>query len=261
MSDTIPSKILNSKKYGNVCPDTVQRIWDECSLKYKKSKDAERAVRETLHGITGAFLTPSERTACENALRALSETGDEAYLEKVLSTHSSTRERLPLSSMDSLIAELGITSETSVLDLACGIHPIFLASRGINVVGTDISGDAVQLINFAGSLFGQPCRAVCKDLLCGNAIPDGQFDFALLFKVLPLLERQKKGSSESILKSLPARRIIVSFPTKTLSGRNVGMESHYTEWMNEHIPDGKRISASYTTRNEIYFTLETEADP
>ena len=67
----LTEKLLQSKKYGGVCPDTVRRVVRECAAKYKKEKDVEKAAREHLHGVTSAFMTESEcRKACiaaENA--------------------------------------------------------------------------------------------------------------------------------------------------------------------------------------------------
>ena len=68
-TDTL-EKLLQSKKYRDVCPDTVRRIWEECAAKYKKPKDADKAAREALHGITGAFLTPAEANQCAWAMQA-----------------------------------------------------------------------------------------------------------------------------------------------------------------------------------------------
>ena len=41
-------KLLQSKKYRDICPDTVRRVWSECARRYKKPKDAEKAAREIL---------------------------------------------------------------------------------------------------------------------------------------------------------------------------------------------------------------------
>ena len=60
MNSDLLDKLLQSKKYRDVCPATVRRVWDECAAKYKKPKEIDRAAREALHGVTGAFLTPAE---------------------------------------------------------------------------------------------------------------------------------------------------------------------------------------------------------
>lgn len=253
MSNDYLEKLLQSKKYRDVCPDTVRRVWDECTAKYKKPKDVDKAAREALHGITGAFLTPAEVRECAWAMQAWRAGGQtDAQLENILNKHASTRERLPLADMDALYARIfDITGKPGrVLDLACGINPIYLGARGVTVTGADISGAAVKLINS----FGAPCNAVCADLLCG--IPKGRYDLALLFKVLPLLERQRAGSAMAVMQSVNAAYIVASFPTRTLGGRNVGMAAHYADWMAAHLPDGRAVAGQFETENELFYILK-----
>lgn len=257
MNNMVPEKIIRSKKYAGVCSDTVQRVWIECSAKYKKPADIEHAVREALHGITGAFMTPKDRRACLKNLLNWRETSNDADLEAALSYHASTRERMPLSSADAVFARLfeGLPANFSVLDLACGIDPIYLAARGIRAYGMDISGDAVDLINEVGGQ-GMPCSAVCADLICDPELPDTQFDVVLLFKVLPLLERQRKDSARALLHRIRSPRIVVSFPTRSLGGRSVGMEAHYSQWMESNIPEERVCVSSFTSDNELFYILD-----
>ena len=60
MSSELLDKLLRSRYYRDVCPDTVRRIWEDCLTRYRKPKEAEKAAREALHGITGAFMTAQE---------------------------------------------------------------------------------------------------------------------------------------------------------------------------------------------------------
>ncbi len=258
MNDPMLEKLLASKKYRQVCPDTVRRIWAECQGKYKKPKDAERAAREALHGITGAFLTVDESRRCAEAMRAWADSRADADLERMLDRHASTRERLPLARMDAAYDRIfQLTGRPgSALDLACGINPLYLGARGIPTLGVDISGEAAGIINAFHRICGVPVSAICADLLCEGAIPERRFDAALLFKVLPLLERQRPGAAMDTLRVLDAKYLIVSFPTRSLSGRNVGMEAHYSEWMEGHLPPNRTIAARFEAENELFYILE-----
>ena len=96
---------------------------------------------------------------------------------------------------------------------------------------------------------------------CGNAenessIPEERFDVCLLFKILPLLDRQKAGSADRVLKEIDAENIVVSFPTRTLGGRNVGMEENYSAWMETHLPERYETAHRFTTENELYYILK-----
>lgn len=258
MRDDLLGKLLASRKYREVCPDTVRRIWNACEGKYKKPKDVDRAVREALHGITAAFMTPEESTQLGYDMHTWYCDKTDTGLERMLSRHASTRERLPLSEMDALYGRIfEITGRPrSVLDLACGINPLYLGARGIQTVGVDISGSAVEAVNRFGQVYGLPVRAVCADLLCPGAIPDGQYDVALLFKLLPLLERQRATSAMDVMRALNAKWLVVSFPTRTLGGRNVGMAGHYSDWMSAHIPSGRAVADHFETSNELFYLLK-----
>lgn len=259
MNEPMLEKLLNAKKYQDVCPDTVRRVWAECREKYKRPKEAERAAREALHGITGAFLTPGEAKRCADALREWAAQGrDDADLERILAHHASTRERLPLSRMDALYEKIFAIAgrPESVLDLACGLNPLYLGAREIRTVGLDISGQSVNLVNTCAERCGAPVRAVCADLLCEGAIPEERFDLALLFKVLPLLERQRAGSAAAVMSRANARALAVSFPTRTLGGRDVGMERHYAEWMEARVPEGFAIAGRFADGNELFYILK-----
>ena len=74
-SQALFDRLLQSKKYGAVCRDTLQRVAEECSARHKKPKEAEKAAKEKLHGITGAFLTPAESKRLYGRVEEL-QTGD-----------------------------------------------------------------------------------------------------------------------------------------------------------------------------------------
>ena len=95
-------KLLASKNCRDLCPDTVRRVWDECRGRYNKAKDAEKAAREALHGISGAFMTPGEARQLARDMLEWRDDRTDAALEKMLTRHASTRERLPLTDMDAL---------------------------------------------------------------------------------------------------------------------------------------------------------------
>ena len=262
-SNPLLDKLLQSKNCRDLCPDTVRRVWAECERRYKKPKDAEKAAREALHGISGAFMTPGEARQLAYDMQDWHIKHTDVGLEKMLSRHASTRERLPVSDMDALYARIfEVTGRPrSVLDLACGIHPLYLGARGIKATGVDISGLAVDAVNRFGEVYGMPVSAVCADVLCPGAIPAERFDLSLLLKLLPLLERQKTGAALDAMRAVNADWLVVSFPTRTLGGRNVGMAAQYSDWMGSHIPPGRTVAASFETSNELFFILGREARP
>lgn len=259
MNEELVSKLLNSKKYRDVCPDTIRRVLCACEERYKKPKDVERAAREALHGVTGAFLTPNEAALCLKDMRLWAAQGrGDALLEAAMSRHASTRERLPLARADETCARIfeATGRPETVLDLACGLNPLYLGARGIPTVGVDVSGEAVRAVNACREECALPVSAVCADLLCDGAIPQERFHLALLFKVLPLLERQQRGAAMETMRRVNARFLAVSFPTRTLGGRNVGMAENYAAWMEAHLPENRAIAARISTENELFYILK-----
>ena len=248
MKDAILEKLLSAKKYADVCPDTLKRVADECAQKYKKLKDAEKAAKEELHGITGAFMD----AALIKQARQLLEDGD---IEGALKLHSSTRERMPL---DEFYTELfkHTGKPESVLDIACGLNPIFLGSLGIKTTGVDIGGAQIKLINEWAEMSGAPVECHVGDALCEGFIPEGEWELALIMKLLPVLETQKKGSAKKLLESLNVKNVAVTFPTRTLGGRKVGMEQHYTEWFEGIIPECFTVKDRYICNFELVYILE-----
>lgn len=215
-----------SGKYKDVCPDTVARLEVQAAARYKSAKEADKAVKTALHQITGAFMTPDE---LKRARRLLADEAMEphAALMETLKLHASTRERL--THIDAFYGALfdGLTA-TSVLDLACGLNPLYLGAKGYSVRGVDISGGCVSLVNDWAAARGWDVSAECRDLLCDPPLP--QTDVVLAMKLLPVLEQQEKGAAMKLLRRVPAAEIIVTFPLKTLGGRSVGMEKNYSEW-------------------------------
>jgi len=250
MSNELFEKLSTNKKYRDVCPDTIRRVIAECEGRYKKAKDMDKAVREKLHGITSAFMNEQEY---KKALALAGEFCPEK-LEELLACHASTRERLPLAAMDALyerIFEVTGVPET-LLDLACGINPVYFLGKypEVQVTGADISGQSVNIITRCGG------RALHNDLLCVDLIPSERYDVVLLFKILPLLDRQRSGAAMDVLSAVNAKYIVTSFPTRTLGGRNVGMEENYSAWMEAHLPERYETAHRFTTENELYYILK-----
>ena len=257
MNSDLLDKLLSSKKYRDLCPDTVRRVWAECEGRYRKAKDVDKAAREALHGITGAFMTPAEASQLAYDMQAWFVSKTDLGLERMLSRHASTRERLPLSHLDETFDRVFVVTgrPRSVLDLACGINPIYLGARGIPTTGVDIAGSAVEAVNRFHEVYGMPVGAACADLLCPGSIPRNRFDVALLFKLLPLLERQRTGAAIQVMEAINAEWLVVSYPTRTMGGRNVGMADHYAAWMEGHIPPGRTVAQQIETPGELFYIL------
>ncbi|MDR1263747.1 MAG: hypothetical protein LBK46_09715, partial [Oscillospiraceae bacterium] len=94
-----------SAKYASVYAPCVERVFEEERRKHKNARDCERAVRNRLYQITGAYA-PSGSAArvfergMDEQLDLLCEVDDGAsaleWCAHFLAAHASTRERLPV---------------------------------------------------------------------------------------------------------------------------------------------------------------------
>ncbi len=242
-------------KYIGVCPDTVARLETQAAGRYRSAKEADKAVKTALHQITGAFMTPDELKRARRLL-AGSDAEPEQALRETLRLHASTRERLP--NIGAFYeALLGPLNARVVLDLACGLNPLYLGSIGYAVRGVDISGGCVSLINDWAAARGWDVSAECRDLLCDPPLPEA--DAALAMKLLPVLEQQQKGAAMKLLERIPAPVVAVTFPLKTLGGRSVGMESHYSDWFEAEARAGFDILRRETLFGELCYIVRRRA--
>lgn len=244
------SEIAISKKYKDVCPDTVRRVFETERAKYKSEKEADKAAKAHLHQITGAFMTADEMKQADRLLRAYRE-GDSEAFAKTLRLHSSTRERLE--GAEALYSRIltAAGNPKSVLDLACGLNPLILGNMGLTVRGVDISGGCVRLVNEWAQVMEWDVQAECRDLLCEPKLEKA--DMALMMKLLPVLEQQKKGSAMKLVASVPSEKICVTFPMRTLGGRKVGMEQHYSQWFEGNLPEGIEIYERFVEADELCY--------
>ena len=242
-----------SAKYKDVCPDTVSRLYAEELSKRKNAKEAEKALKTALHQITGAFMTGDE---LKRARKLLASADEDAALFETLKLHASTRERFEHidAFYDALLSPI---APKTLLDLACGLNPLYLGHRGYAVRGLDVSGGCVQLINDWALRRGWDVSAQCRDLLCAPALPET--DAALMMKLLPVLEQQKKGAAMELLTSIPAPVLIVTFPLKTLGGRSVGMEKHYSDWFEQSAAQAFNIERRDVLFGELCYTVRRKA--
>lgn len=248
------SDILSSKKYSDICPDTVRNTFLEKTKRHDKLKEADKAARAHLHAITGAFISPDE---VKNAQKAIGEwlAGDEEAFHRAMLYHSSTRERMEIA--ESLYARAFSACEKveTILDLACGINPIFLGKMGYtNVLGLDIHAGCARLVNTCAEFFSWKTRARAQDLILNP--PEEEADITLMMKLLPVLETQKTGAAGALLEKVKSRYMLVTFPTQTLGGKKVGMEKHYTEWFESKIPAHLKVLDRFILGNELGYTLE-----
>ncbi len=233
--------LAQSRHYSDVCEDTLLRVARWSAARHPSSKRALKAAKRKLHQITGAYITRANLKWIEQRVGRL---GDSPQATRdtcraILAAHASTRERLPhlREFYRTLFEKTGPVRR--ILDLACGLNPFSLPwmdlEPGVEYTAVDIDAGLMR----AASVFlrrmseqsSLSASAVCADAM---ALPPSlEADLVLVLKALPCFERQEKGMSLRLLAELRAALILVSFPTRSLGGRDRGMRGHYREFILE----------------------------
>lgn len=185
-------------------------------------------------------------------------------LTKILQTHASTRERMPFYAKlyASIFHHTG--NPETILDLGCGINPFsfsFMQLKNMKYFACDVNIEEVELVDdyfkylhkrnkhFSGkaeildTLHWVKLRQLVKAEIC------------FLFKMTDVLDQGKGHQrSEEVIKNVPAKFVIVSFPTKTMSGRPMNFPRRtWIELM------AKRLGYQYKTLEflgEIFYLID-----
>lgn len=231
--DELVTAVLATSKYHALSPDLVRRVGAEELGKRPRLKEAIKATKNKLHQIGGAYFTAAiDYDAALARIEEAQHRGAEAQraaLVEVMRLHTSTRERLPL--LDTFYTTMlaGLPPINSVLDLACGLNPLAWPwmpfGPDTTYTAVDIYADMMAFLGQFMTLAGIRGEARVADV--GEPVAFAAVDLALLLKTLPVLAQVDKTAVPRLLDSLQAHYLLISFPAKSLGGRNKGMVENY----------------------------------
>jgi len=219
-------------KYRQVHPALIQRIGAAELSKGRSLKQATKATKNKLHQVGGAYL--QSRVDYPAWLEKLEKArGDRQTLQsicrEVMALHASTRERLPIleTFYQRIFSEL--LPIHSVLDLACGLNPLALPwmplAENARYQAYDIYTNMMTFVGHFMDLLAVSGEAQACDVL--GELPGGRYDLALLLKTLPCLEQIEKDVGTRLLETIDTAYLLVSFPVRSLGGRDKGMAENY----------------------------------
>jgi len=256
----ITDVILKSKKYSNVDKSVIERITTEAFPKYNRQKDIIKAVKKELHIIHESFLQAGNHAKTDIILDNYS--GDDIKKDKktalkLMALHTSTRERLGQETEIYELISRYVKAEDNIIDIGCGFNPFalpFYTKLPKDYIAYDIDSLTVRALNTYFRLAGLPYRSE----LCDAAVqtPKEQAGILLMLKLFPVLERQKKGRAFEMIKELDCCVSIVSFPLKSTSGKEKGMEVFYAEQFENGLPPSFFINEKVKFSSEIFYILK-----
>ncbi|MBI4980425.1 hypothetical protein HZC30_02605 [Candidatus Woesearchaeota archaeon] len=184
-------------------------------------------------------------------------------VHKVLSSHSSTKERASFYS--ELYPRLfSITGKpTIVIDLGCGVNPFsveLMELQRLKYYAYDISEKEVKLLNRFFSVkqtenknfVGKAEVMDVSKVELVKKLPSA--DICFMFKLTDILDRGKgHKKTEEVLKAVPSKWLVISFPTLTMSGKPMtAPRRRWMEWL------CKRLGYKYQIlefENELFYVV------
>ena len=229
--DDLLAALQASANYRHVSPDLIRRVGEQELAKRRNLKTAIKSTKDKLHQVGGAFLAPEMPYARWLADLQTAATPAElrATCRAIMMHHASMRERLPFIEdfYAAIFAELPPIA--SVLDLACGLHPLALPwmplAPDVTYHAYDIYQPMMDVISAFLPLAGVQGEATTWDIT--QSLPSVPVDLALLLKAIPCLEQIDKTAGQRIFAEIQARTLVVSFPCQSLGGKNKGMADFY----------------------------------
>lgn len=270
--DWLVSELLASRKTARLHPDFLRRIaaraWDGNHLRAPALKAAKRKI----HQVHGAYLGDPRMIARASELLARAERtsaeGMRAVCRRILALHASSRERLPV--MGKVYEKLwSLTGPPRhVLDVACGLNPFSLpwmqlpagaAYTAIDVDCALIDLAAEFLRHWGADPVAGGTRSFHHSARCCDVVttpPEAAANVAFFLKSYPCFEQQGKDIGLEVVAKLRADWIVVSFPARSLGGRRVGMERHYSKQADRLLAQLGSRAESFALGHETYYVID-----
>ncbi|MCL2361974.1 MAG: hypothetical protein FWC73_09205 [Defluviitaleaceae bacterium] len=231
------------KKYAGVYPPMIERLTGENS-------DLKAAKRK-LHQAYGAYTQDNGYKKAGKLLDNMNE-GIPSTAQDLLALHASTKERLPYYKefYEFILENTGPIE--SILDIGCGYNPFsvpLIPTKLKAYYAVDIDVRGAELINRFFLLLGLPPYAKCADLAV--EIPQDNADIAMMCKLIPVLEAQSPGSGYRLARELNTRFLLITYPLKSLGGREKGMAKNYTAAFEKALADGQLEPFSLIAQKQI----------
>ena len=271
--DKLVTAVAHSPKYQYITPELIRRVGAEELGKRRSYKEAVKATKNKLHQVGGAYQ--DAKIDYDKALARLqeaqrrpvlseAEVGAEAQREALLAVmrlHTSTRERLPILGRFYAETLAGLPPVSSVMDIACGLNPLAQGwmplAAGATYLAYDVYADMMRFLGDYMALASIPGKAEVRDVAAEP--PTEPVDLVLLLKTLPVLAQIDKTAVSRLLDSLQAKYLLVSFPAKSLGGRNKGMVQNYEAQFAGWIAGRDWDVARFEFENELAFLVETRS--
>lgn len=262
--DTLDFDYVNSKlnkfilTYGDVFKKLKKQVEKKNTLenieKNKYFKEIVKRVRDELRIVYGSFLT-NDFNKKEKFLE------DKENIENVMAVHKSTKERLEF--YDEIYEKIfNWYMPKKIADLACGLNPLsyFKIKDKIDDVeyfASDLSTQDMNFLQFFFDEFNINGCAKSYDITTLEILKDKDFqssDLVFLFKALDSFESVKKNISKELLEGIEAKKIVVSFPTKSLMSK-IEFKKERRNWFYNFLNKKNWEYEEFEVDNEMFILI------
>jgi SAM-dependent methyltransferase len=235
------------------------------ALKKSKSYSAldEEAMRKSVLHVLTSEKTLAKRVSVAKSIRSkhfkdlLSRV--KARLRKQALLYFAPEARFPSLNErkelpESILAEVSAAKPKRILDLGCGLNPLFFPFKEFDMehyLAVDLNKEVIDKVNefFRENLV--PGEAVVADVKSLD-FPE-PYDVVFLLKILDLIDDSGHKNAEKLIRSLNSRIAIISFPTKTISGKSMTFSRRtWVEKMLRRLGRGFKI---IKTENEVFYVV------
>ena len=206
-------------------------------------KEVVKDIRAELRVYSGMF-----HLSVKKGLALL----EENRIEEILKSHSSTRERIDF--YPALKKEISSLNASSILDLGCGLNPIALASKETEYYASDINKGDLEIVE----KYFEKNKIIGKTFVCdlrkiiSCKLPNA--DVCLLFKVLDIIGKEQYILAEKILRSINCKYLVISFATRTLSGKPMAKKRRF--WLENLLNELKFKFKIIESKNEMFYFVK-----
>ncbi|MCL2286432.1 MAG: hypothetical protein FWC32_08730 [Firmicutes bacterium] len=249
-----------SSKYNMLYPPLVQRIYAEESR--KGSKNREKAVKTRLHQMFGAYVQGNAHKKAAALLQELEAgKGINEICAAIMALHASTKERLPYMEDFCRFVTTHTGPVETIIDLGCGFNPFSVTYWGMENLKAyyayDIDTRTKDLLNRFFAYLCLPPAADCADLAVET--PAVKSDLSLMCKLVPVLEAQAPGRGFELARLQNASFLVITYPLKSLGGREKGMGKNYAAQFEKAYAEGAlggfSLAESREVGNELVYVL------
>jgi hypothetical protein len=185
----------------------------------------------------------------------------------IVTSHVSTRERLPdLETFHASLFELA-PQPTSILDVGCGLQPLLFPFDGVgsltsNYLGLDRDDAIVSAVNAWGQIVGggrlQAQHWSLSDGFASvtNPATEGDFSLALGLKLIPVLARQERNLLP-LFQEIPAPHFLVSGAREAMVKRRSIERRERASLLTFADEQGFKVLGSFETASELGLLLGT----